>query len=67
MYKETKHAIDNYWNLNIIFHQTQYSVFGNILNIRFDQYTNFQVNLSTVSWDIARCFADKMTLIIVWT
>ena len=66
-YKETKHVIDKQWNMNIIIHQPQNSVFGIILNTRFDQYTNYQVIPSTVSWDIARCFASKMTLITVYT
>jgi len=45
MYRETKYVIDKQWNMNIITHQPQDSVFGTILNTRFDQ----PVNPSTAS------------------
>jgi len=67
MYKETKHVIDKQWDMNIIIHQLQDSVFGSILNTRFDQHTNFQVNPSTVILDIAKCFSCNVSLIIVRT
>ena len=67
MYKETKHVNEKQWNMNIILHQTQDSVLGSILNTHFDQHTNFQVNPSTVIWDIAKCFSSKMSLINIRT